>query len=79
MTLGRPNIAEQVVLDYLTGKPDRTLDRQLDEPAIRTLAEQRGLARFDLSSVMKRMHAKLLLHPLAERLDLTPQAANNRL
>ncbi len=64
MTLGRPNIAEQVVLDYLTGKPDRTLDRKLDEPAIRALAAQRGLPRFDLPSVMKRMHAKLLLHPL---------------
>jgi hypothetical protein len=48
MTRGRPNISEQVVLDYLTGKPDRTLDRQLDGPAIRGLAEQRGLPRFDL-------------------------------
>ncbi len=64
MPIGRPNTSERVVLDYLTGKPDRVLDRQLDEPAIRTLAEQRGLPRFDLPSVMKRMHAKLLLHPL---------------
>jgi predicted transcriptional regulator of viral defense system len=64
MPSGRPNLAEQVVLDYVNGKPDRTLDRQLDEPAIRGLAQQRGLPRFNLPSVMKRMRAKHLLHPL---------------
>jgi predicted transcriptional regulator of viral defense system len=64
MLRGRPNTAEQVVLDYLSSKPDRTLDRQLDAPAITALAKRSGLSGIDLPSVMKRMHTKGLLHPL---------------
>ena len=64
MPPGRPNIAERVVLDYVAAKPDRTLDRQLDAAAISAVAEQRGMPQFNLPSVIKRMHAKSLLHPL---------------
>jgi predicted transcriptional regulator of viral defense system len=62
--MARPNLAERVVLDYVATKPDRVLDRRLDEPSIHELAVSRGLDRLDLPSVMKRMHAKDLLHPL---------------
>jgi predicted transcriptional regulator of viral defense system len=64
MSRGRPNRAEQVVLDHLSSKPDRVLDRQLDAPAITALAERAGLPNLDLPSVIKRMHAKGLLHPV---------------
>lgn len=62
--MARPNLAERVVLDYVATKPDRVLDRRLDESSIHELAVSRGLDRLDLPSVMKRMHAKDLLHPL---------------
>jgi predicted transcriptional regulator of viral defense system len=62
--MARPNLTEQVVLDYVSARPDRVLDRQLDDPSIQDLARSRGLDRVDLSSVMKRMHAKDLIHPL---------------
>jgi predicted transcriptional regulator of viral defense system len=61
---GRPNIAERVVLDYLASKPERVLDRQLDAVPLKTLAAAEGLPRFDLPSVIKRMAAKNILHPL---------------
>ena len=64
MAGGRPNHAEQVVLDHIASKSDRTLDRQLDAPAIAARAQRAGLPTLDLPSVMKRMHAKGLLHPL---------------
>jgi predicted transcriptional regulator of viral defense system len=61
---GRPNIAEQAVLDYLASKSDRVLDRQLDAPALVAFARDRGLESIDVPSVIKRLHAKNLLHPL---------------
>lgn len=61
---GRPNIAERVVLDYLASKPERVLDRQLDAVPLKALAAAAGLPRFDLPSVIKRMAAKDVLHPL---------------
>ena len=75
MSRGRPNISEQLVLDYIDGKSDRTLDRQLDERPLRALAKQRGLPSFELASVIKRMHAKSVLHPLQHgRWVLSPDA-----
>jgi predicted transcriptional regulator of viral defense system len=61
---GRPNIAEQTVLAYLASKPDRILDRQLDAPAFASFARDRGLDGIDFGSVIKRLHAKDILHPL---------------
>lgn len=73
--MARPNTSEQLVLDYVEAKPDRTLDRQLDDGPIHALAEERGLFRLDLPSVMKRMHAKSVLHPLQHgRWVLSPDA-----
>lgn len=62
--MARPNLSEQVVLDYVSAKPDRVLDRKLDWNPIQELASSRGLEQVDLPSVMKRMHAKDLIHPL---------------
>lgn len=76
---GRPNTAEQVVVDYLGSKSDRTLDRRLDGPAIQALAAKRGLSGIDVPSVMKRMHAKRLLHPIQQgRWVLSQDAAPAR-
>lgn len=75
MPRGRPNVAQQIVVDYIAQKSDRILDRQLDKPAIQELAAQHGLESFDLPSVMKRMHQKDLLHPLQYgRWVLSPDA-----
>jgi predicted transcriptional regulator of viral defense system len=73
--MARPNTSERLVLDYVEAKPDRTLDRQLDEAPIHALAEERGLVHLDLPSVMKRMHAKSVLHPFQHgRWVLSPGA-----
>jgi predicted transcriptional regulator of viral defense system len=71
----RPNSSEQVVLDYVLGKSDRVLDRKLDWEPIQQLATSRGLEHLDLPSVMKRMHAKDLIHPLQHgRWVMSPDA-----
>ncbi len=62
--MARPNLSEQVVLDYVASRPDRVLDRQLDQDPIHRLAASQGLDRLDLPSVLKRMHAKELIHPI---------------
>ena len=71
----RPNLSEQVVLDYVSTKSDRVLDRKLDWTPIQDLAVSRGLDHVDLPSVLKRMHAKELIHPLQHgRWVLSPGA-----
>jgi predicted transcriptional regulator of viral defense system len=73
--MARPNLSERVVLDYIASKPDRVFDRQLDDPPVQDLAVSRGLDHLDLPSVIKRMHAKELLHPLQRgRWVLSPDA-----
>ena len=79
MARGRPNTSQQVVIDYVLAKGERTLDRQLDSAAISELAARRGLQNFDLASTMKRLHNKELLHPLQYgRWVLSPDALPTR-
>jgi predicted transcriptional regulator of viral defense system len=79
MIRGRPNASQQVVIDYVLGKGERMLDRQLDSRAISELAAQRGLPNFDLASTMKRLHDKDILHPLQYgRWVLSPDAQPTR-
>jgi predicted transcriptional regulator of viral defense system len=79
MARGRPNHAEQLVLDYVERKPDRTLDLQLDAPAIAALAKQRGVRPIHLRSVVQRMQEKQLLHLLQRgRYVASPRRAPSR-
>jgi len=79
MARGRPSTSQQVVIDYVLGKGERMLDRQLDSRAILEMAAERGLRNFDLASTMKRLHDKDLLHPLQYgRWVLSPDAQPTR-
>lgn len=64
MSRGRPNISEQLVLDYVECKPDRILDLQLDAGPLAEYARRQGQRPPRLPSVIQRMREKGRLHTL---------------
>ena len=79
MPSGRPNHAEQIVIDYVMRKTDRTLDLKLDAAGILALALERGIRPIRLKSVVQRMQEKQLLHTLQRgRYVLSPGQSRSR-
>ncbi len=64
MSRGRPNISEQLVLDYVEHKPDRFLDLQLDAGPLAEYARRQGQRPPRLSGVIQRMRKKGRVHTL---------------